>query len=163
MTHTVLFICTHNSARSQMAEAFLRQIGGEDFLVESAGFQPTHINPYVVKIMQEEGIDLAGKSTQSVFDLFKQGRHFAYVITVCDESEGGNCPIFPGITHRMHLPFPDPATFLGSEEEILGQTRTIRDAIKEMITAFVECVRSGKVRTSGMNWDVACKPGRQPC
>jgi len=131
--HTILFICRHNSGRSQIAEAYLKKFGGEDFHVESAGFEPAErVHPLVVEAMKEEGIDLSGKKPQSVFELYKQGRLFEHVITVCSESEG-ECPLFPGITRRWHIPFPDPASVEGSEEEKLAQIRRIRDAIKEMI------------------------------
>lgn len=127
----VLFICVHNSARSQMAEAYLRQMAGEGLTVESAGLDPTVVNPLVVAVMAEEGIDLSGKKTQKVFDLFRDGRLFDAVVTVCEESLEGQCPVFPGVTHRLHLPFPDPAAVTGTDEERLAQVRRIRDAIKE--------------------------------
>lgn len=129
----VLFICQHNSGRSQIAEAYLKKYGGERFEVESAGFEPAGaVNPLVVAVMQEEGIDLSGKKPQSVFELFKQGKLYDHVITVCGEGEA-KCPVFPGITRRWHLPFPDPAAVAGSEDERLAQVRRIRDAIRDMI------------------------------
>ncbi|WP_449242275.1 arsenate reductase ArsC [Desulfovibrio sp.] len=129
----VLFICVHNSGRSQMAEAFLNRYGGEEFQVESAGLEPTEINPLVVDVMAEEGIDLAGKKTQSVFDLFRVGRLFDYVITVCDDANEAKCPVFPGVTHRWHWPFPDPSKLSGTREEQLAQLRVIRDQIKDQV------------------------------
>ncbi len=130
----VLFICTQNSARSQMAEAFLRQFAGDSFEVESAGLEPAaEINPLVVEAMAEVGIDLAGKKPQSVFDLFKAGRIYDYVITVCDSGSEGRCPIFPGLTQRWHWPFPDPATVAGTREERLEQVRRIRDQIRQHV------------------------------
>lgn len=129
----VLFACVHNSARSQMAEAYLRKFGGEDFEVESAGLEPTEIDPLVVEAMAEEGIDLAGKKTQDIFELYRQGRLFDYVITVCDEEIENQCPVFPGVTHRWHWPFPDPAKTTGTHEEKLAQVRIIRDQIKERV------------------------------
>jgi arsenate reductase len=129
----VLFICRHNSGRSQIAEAYLRKYGGERIQVESAGFEPAgKVNPLVVEVMREEGIDLSRKMPQSVFGLFQQGRLFDHVITVCSDSEG-DCPVFPGITRRWHLPFPDPAAASGTHEQKLAQVREIRDAIKAMI------------------------------
>ncbi len=139
----VLFICVHNSARSQMAEAYLRELGSDIFEVESAGFDPTEINPLVVEVMKEEGMDLSNKATQSVFDLYKQGRIYSYVITVCEESDG-QCPIFPGMVHRLHIPFVDPAAVEGTREEKLEQIRTIRDEIKKNIQMFVDGEKSGK-------------------
>ncbi len=129
----VLFICRHNSGRSQIAEAYLKRFGGERFHVESAGLEPAErVNPLVVAVMKEEGIDLSEKKPQGVFQLFRQGRLFDHVITVCSESEG-ECPVFPGITRRWHMPFPDPAAVEGTEEERLAKVRAIRDAIREAI------------------------------
>lgn len=139
----VLFICVHNSARSQMAEAFLRRLGGDDFAVESAGFEPTVINPLVIEVMAEEGVDLSDKKTQSVFELFKLGRIFDYVITVCDESVDEKCPIFPGMTHRLHLPFPDPGKVQGTQDEKLARVREIRDMIKAAVAMFIAWIRTG--------------------
>ena len=133
MAIKVLFICEHNSGRSQIAEAYLKKFAGEGFEVESAGFEPAaQVNPLVVEVMREEGIDLSGKKPRSVFELFKQGRLFDHVITVCGE-EDEKCPIFPGITKRWHMPFKDPASVKGSPEERLKQVRQIRDEIKDAI------------------------------
>jgi len=136
----VLFICVHNSARSQMAEAWLRQICGDCFNAESAGLEPGTINPLVVEVMREEGIDLAGKRTQAVFDVWKSGRIFKYVITVCSETEGEGCPIFPGITTRLHWPFPDPSKLTGTDAEKRDGARKIRDAIRQKIEEWCEIV-----------------------
>lgn len=149
----ILFICVHNSARSQIAEAYLKQLGGDEFQVESAGFEPTTINPLVVEVMQEEGIDLSGKSTQSAFELFKKGRTFTYVITVCDESVDEKCPIFPGMTHRLHLPFADPSKVEGTEEEKLSRFRSIRDQIKVVMHEFIDWVRTGHKKKPGDFWE----------
>ncbi len=132
----VLFICVHNSGRSQMAEAFLKQLGGDAFDVESAGLDPQPINPLVVEAMREKGFDLAGRTSQSVFDLFKQGRLYEYIITVCDEASEKQCPLFPGIVRRDHWPFPDPSTVDGDHEEKLQQVRDIRDAIEKAVTEW---------------------------
>lgn len=130
----VLFICTQNSGRSQMAEECLRTFAGDSFEVESAGLEPaTEVNPLVVEAMREVGIDLAGKKPQSVFELFKAGKLYHYVITVCDSESEGRCPIFPGVTNRWHWPFPDPATVEGTHEEKLAQVRAIRDCIREQV------------------------------
>lgn len=126
----VLFICQHNSGRSQMAEAYLRKFYGDRFEVESAGLEPSEsIHPLVAQVMAEEGIDLSHKKPQSLFALFQKGRLFDYVVTVCHDGES-KCPIFPGITRRAHVPFPDPAGVTGSESEKLEQVRKIRDDIK---------------------------------
>ena len=129
----VLFVCIHNSARSQMAEAFLKQICGTEFEAHSAGLEPGTLNPIVVEAMREIGIDISGNPTKAVFDFVKSGEAFAYVITVCDEASAERCPIFPGLTTRLHWSFPDPSGALGSREERLAQTRVIRDAIKKQV------------------------------
>jgi arsenate reductase len=133
----VLFICTHNSARSQMSEAYLRKFAGDRFIVESAGFEPTAVNPLAVEVMKEEGIDISRAKTQSVFALYKQGQLFDYAITVCHDSEN-LCPIFPGITQRLHWAFEDPASFTGTHEEKLERTRKVRDQIKEVLQEWLE-------------------------
>jgi arsenate reductase len=129
----VLFICQHNSARSQIAEAYLKQLGGNRFEVDSAGLEPEEaVNPLVVSVMKEEGTDISGKKPQSVFELFKQGKLYDHVITVCHDSES-RCPVFPGITKRWHWPFPDPAKAERTDEEKLMQLRNLRDQIKERL------------------------------
>jgi arsenate reductase len=126
----VLVICRHNSGRSQIAEAYLKKLAGGRAEVESAGLEPAaSVNPLVVEVMKEEGFDLSHKKPQSVFELFKQGRLFEHVITVCSDTEL-QCPIYPGITQRWHMPFPDPSKATGTREEQLAQVRTIRDMIK---------------------------------
>jgi len=129
----VLFICVHNSARSQMAEAFLRQIAGDRFEVESAGLEPGKLNPVVIEVMKEVGIDISQNKTKSVFDFYKQGKRYDYVITVCDESQAAKCPVFPGAICQLHWGFDDPAGFKGSWEEKLEKTRQVRDKIKQKI------------------------------
>jgi len=141
----VLFICVHNSARSQMAEAFLNEICPEDFEARSAGLEPGKLNPLVVEAMQEAGIDISSKPTKSVFDIFKSGQIFAYAITVCDEASAERCPIFPGVTTRLHWSFPDPSALQGSHEQKLERTRQIRDAIKSKIEAWCAEVCSAEV------------------
>lgn len=150
----VLFICVHNSARSQMAEAYLKQLGGINFEVESAGFEPTQINPLVVEVMKEEGIDLSEKITQSSFDLFKKGKTFSYVITVCDESTDDKCPIFPGMTHRLHLPFADPGKVQGARADQLNQVREIRNRIKQVIQEFISWVETGDRQKLSDFWEM---------
>ena len=125
----VLFVCIHNSARSQMAEAFLNRHCGSEFRAQSAGIEPGKLNPIVVEVMAEEGIDISGNATKSVADMLQSGQHFDYVITVCDETSAERCPIFPGGTHRLHWGFPDPSSFTGTHEEKLAATRTVRDTI----------------------------------
>lgn len=130
----VLFICSQNAGRSQMAEAFLRRFAGDSFEVESAGLEPAaEVHPLVQQVMAEEGIDLSAQKPQSVFDLFRQGRLFDYVIAVCDTATAESCPVFPGLTKRWHWPFPDPAAVTGSPEEQLAKVRAIRDMIREKV------------------------------
>ena len=130
---SVLFICVHNSARSQMAEAFLKKYAGDHFDVESAGLEPGKLNPIVVEVMKEVGIDISQNKTKSVFDFYKQGKQYDYVITVCDESQSGACPVFPGKGERLHWGFPDPSSFTGSFEEKLKKTIEIRNQIEAKI------------------------------
>jgi arsenate reductase len=128
--YKVLFICQHNSGRSQIAEAYLKKFAGDRLQIESAGLQPAEtVNPLVVEVMKEEGFDLSGQKPQSVFKLFQDGRLFDHVITVCHDTET-QCPVFPGITKRWHMPFPDPAKAEGSHEEKIAEVRKIRDQIK---------------------------------
>jgi arsenate reductase (thioredoxin) len=129
----VLFVCIHNSARSQMAEAFLNQICGSEFEAQSAGLEPGKLNPIVVEAMGELGIDISQNPTKAVFDFVKSGRSFTYVITVCDETSAERCPIFPGVATRLHWSFPDPSSFQGTHEERLAGTRKVRDTIKAKI------------------------------
>ena len=134
----VLFVCVHNSARSQMAEAFLKLLAGDEFDVESAGIEPGNLNPIVVEVMKEIGIDITGNQTISAIDFFEQGRLFHYVITVCDPTTAESCPIFPGISKRLTWSFKDPASFTGSDEEKLANTRLVRDSIKAEVEKFIK-------------------------
>ena len=133
----VLFLCIHNSARSQMAEGFLQQIAGDRFDAVSAGFSPGTLNPLVVQAMAEIGIDIADKTTKSVFDLYKSGALFSYVISVCDKANESNCPVFPGVSHRINWNFDDPSQFTGTDEEKLSRIRLVRDSIREHVEKFV--------------------------
>ena len=136
MKSKVLFVCVHNSARSQMAEAFLNHICGDEFEAESAGLEPGTLNPVVVEAMAEIGIDISTNGTQAVFDVWQSGRVFAYVITVCSEADAAGCPIFPGVAKRLHWPFDDPSRFAGDHAAKLEQTRKVRAAIRAKITAW---------------------------
>ena len=131
----VLFICVHNSFRSQMAEAWLDHICGEEFEAQSGGLESGVLDPLAIEAMAEVGIDIAHKKTKKVFDIWKSGAAFAYVIKVCSaaESDARACPIFPGVTVKLSWPFPDPSTFQGGQAARLEQTRLVRDAIKERI------------------------------
>ena len=136
----VLFVCSHNSARSQMAEAFLKQIAGDRFEVESAGLEPGKLNPLAIEVMKEVGIDISQNKTKSVFDFYKQGKQYDYVVTVCDESQKGLCPVFPGTaaTKRMHWSFDDPSSFQGTLKEKTEKTREVRDKIKHRIIEWLK-------------------------
>ena len=131
----VLFICTGNSARSQMAEAFLRRHGGDRFEVFSAGLEPKGINPFTRQVMAEQGYDLAGQRSKDVFE-FLGKVHFGHIITVCSNAEA-RCPIFPGIAYRLHWPFDDPAAVEGGDDAKLDAFRRVRDQIEARILAWL--------------------------
>jgi arsenate reductase len=137
-TKNVLFVCIHNSARSQMAEEILRKLGGNRFEVESAGIEPGQLNPVVIDALKEEGIDITGKKTQSVADLLKAKKHYDYVITVCDETSAERCPVFPGVHQRIHWGFTDPSKFTGTHEEKLVKVRDVKAQIKHKITDWLK-------------------------
>lgn len=133
----VLFVCIHNSARSQMAEEYLKLYGGEKFEVESAGLEPGTLNPIVVDVLKEDGIDISGKKTNDAFKFFREGRAYNYVVTVCDETSGERCPLFPGKSERLHWSFTDPSSFTGTYEEKLEKTRAVSQEIKSKIKEFL--------------------------
>ena len=132
----VLFVCIHNSARSQMAETFLNALGGGRFAAESAGLEPGKLNPVVVEAMREVGFDLAGNATKSVASMIERGPFFDCIITVCDEASAERCPVFPGPGQRLHWLFQDPSGFTGTREEKLVGTRQVRDAIHAQVAAW---------------------------
>ena len=134
----VLFLCIHNSARSQMAEEILRKLAGDRFEVTSAGIEPGKLNPFVVTVLREIGISIDGKKTRAVTDLIKTKREFDYVITVCDEASAERCPMFPGKSTRLHWGFEDPSAFKGSDGEKLIKTRAIRDQIYRKIEGWLK-------------------------
>jgi arsenate reductase (thioredoxin) len=134
----VLFLCVHNSGRSQMAEAFLRTLAGDLFDVESAGFEPRPVLPEVVQVMKLAGIDLSQARSKSVFELFRAGRMFDYVITVCDEATAERCPIFPGVCERIHWTFDDPSAIEGSQSHRLERVTKIRDQVRERLESWIE-------------------------
>lgn len=141
MPTRVLFLCTGNSARSQMAEAFLRKYGGEQFEAFSAGLEPRPIHPLTVQVMQESGIDISRQHSKGV-EIYLGKTLFHYLITVCDKAEQ-NCPTnWPGVNQRLHWSFEDPAVFEGSEEEKLEKFRAIRDQIERRIKEWVIGVAS---------------------
>lgn len=133
----VLFVCVHNSGRSQMAEAWLNHLCSERFLAQSAGITPARaINPQVVKVMQESDIEISGKIPRSVFDVYKSGETFSYIITVCDQASAEQCPVFLGLIKQLHWSFPDPSKITGTEDEILEEVRRIRDSIRDKILSW---------------------------
>lgn len=136
----VLFVCIHNSARSQMAEAFLKHMAGDRFEIESAGLEPGKLNPIVVEAMKEIGIDISNNTTKNVFDFLKQGKRYDYVITVCDESQSGKCPVFPSQAKKIHWGFDDPSSFTGTWEDKLAKTRDVRNKIEARIKGWISSI-----------------------
>jgi arsenate reductase (thioredoxin) len=130
----ILFLCTHNSARSQMAEAFLRALAGDRFEVASAGTHATRVHPLAIRAMADVGIDLGGHVSKVVDELVTQ--RWDYVITVCDAANEA-CPVFPTKTSRVHWSFEDPAQATGSDDQRLEVFRRIRDQIKRRITDWI--------------------------
>lgn len=133
----ILVICIHNSSRSQMAEEYIRLFGSDLFEVESAGLEPGSLNPVVVELLKDDGIEIEGKPTRSAFDLHKQGRSFDYVIAVCDPEAKERCPLFPAEKQRLHWPFPDPSAVTGSFAEKLEQVRPIQQEIRTRVQEFI--------------------------
>lgn len=132
----VLFLCTGNSARSQMAEVFLRYYAGDRFEAHSAGLEPKPINPLTLAVMEEIGFDLSEQRSKGV-EVYLGKTHFEYLITVCDDADK-NCPtVWPGVNQRLHWSFEDPAQFVGTEEQKLAKFRQIRDAIRERVKAWL--------------------------
>jgi len=132
----VLFLCTGNSARSQMAEAFLRRYAGERFEAHSAGLEPKGINPLTIKVMEEIGLDMSGHTSKG-FETYLGKVLFQYLITLCDEAEK-NCPTtWPGVSNRLHWHFEDPAALIGTQEDKLAKFRQVRDQIDEKVKAWV--------------------------
>ncbi len=138
MKKKVLFICVQNSARSQMAAAWLNYICGDFFEAHSAGLEPGMLNPLAVEVMREVEIDISQNKTHAVFNVWKSGQLFAYVITVCDAASAQKCPIFPGPATRLHWSFPDPATVTGTEAQKLARFREIRDEIRVHVEQWCE-------------------------
>ena len=131
----VLFLCTGNSARSQMAEAFLKQYGGDRFEVYSAGLKPTVIHPLTVRVLTEAGLDVSGQHAKSVNEVLGKVP-FGYLITVCADAER-ECPTFPGVSVRLHWPIEDPAKFEGAAEQKLAKFREVRDIVEALVKAWV--------------------------
>ncbi len=136
MKKNVIFICIHNSARSQMAEAYLKHFASDRFNVWSAGLEPGKLNPVAVKAMAQDGIDISKNTTNSVDEFIDGHIKFDFVVTVCDETAAEACPFFPGQGTRLHWGFQDPSGLSGTDEEKLSRTIQIRDQIKEKVKSF---------------------------
>lgn len=133
----IMFVCIHNSARSQMCEAFVRHLANDRFDVHSSGIESGKLNPLVVQAMAEIGISMEGQYAKPAKEYIDRGEVFDYVVTVCDESSAERCPMFPGKHQRMHWGFPDPSAIQGTDEEKLAGIRPIRDDIKERVETWL--------------------------
>jgi arsenate reductase len=131
----VLFLCTHNSARSQMAEGLLRARAGDRFEVQSAGTEKTRVHPLAIRAMAERGIDISSHASKGYEALMNSA--WDYLITVCDDANE-RCPVIPGVGRRLHWSFPDPSRALGSDEERLGTFRIVRDQIELRIGEWLK-------------------------
>jgi arsenate reductase len=132
---SVLFLCTGNSCRSQMAEAWLRELGGEHFTVVSAGLEPHGVHPLTIQVMEETGYDMSGHRSKHL-DEFVGAIDFDYLITVCGNADE-RCPVFPGMGTRLHWPFEDPASFEGPPDQKLDFFRRVREQIKQKIQGWL--------------------------
>ena len=142
----VLFVCVHNSARSQMAEAFLNKLGEGEFYAESAGFEPAPLNPYAVQAMKEIGYDISKNSISVVNDYFLEGRIYHFIVKVCDQVNGQRCPIFPMTRRVLDWNLEDPSAFVGSSEEIMVQVRSLRDKIKNLVQDLIDEYKDSTIK-----------------
>jgi arsenate reductase (thioredoxin) len=133
----VLFVCVHNAARSQMAEAFLNRLGKGLFIAESAGLEPGYLNPDIVDVMQEIGYDISQSPTKSVFEFYRQGKKYHYVVKVCDQINGQKCPIFPATLKVLDWNHEDPSQYSGDKNARLAQARILRDEIKHNVEEMI--------------------------
>ena len=146
---SVLFLCSHNSARSQMTEALLRHFAGDHFDVYSAGLHPSEINPFTQKALQEIGLDMQGQYAKSLLEYWGGKFNFTYLIIVCDRAEQ-ECPLFPFSTHRLYWPFEDPSQAQGTDEEKTNTFRKVRDQIATKIREWIrDLEHQGLVAQSG--------------
>jgi arsenate reductase len=143
----VLVLCTHNSARSQIAEAMLRQMGGADFAVESAGTEATRVNPLAIAVLEETGYRTDGLYSKDLTQFL--GEHFDVVLTVCDQANA-SCPIFPGAPERIHWSIPDPSAVQGTDEERLAAFRLVRDYLTTQLPPFIEAQERQRASTVRM-------------
>jgi len=123
-----------------MAEALANHLCGNQMEAESAGLEPGKLNPLAVEAMRLIGVDISGAGTKSVFEKFKRSEHFAYVVTVCDETSGERCPLFPGAAKRIHWSFPDPSSFVGNWDEKVAKTVEVRNMIADKIREWCPTV-----------------------
>ncbi|MCF7942198.1 MAG: arsenate reductase ArsC [Spirochaetia bacterium] len=133
----IMFVCIHNSARSQMCEAFVRHYAADRFDVHSSGIEAGALNPLVVEAMKEIGISMDGQYAKPAMGYIERDEPFDYVVTVCDESSAERCPMFPGTHKRMHWGFPDPSAIQGTDEQKLAGIRLIRDAIEQRVKSWL--------------------------
>lgn len=137
MPMRILFLCTGNSARSQMAETFVRKYAGDHFEAHSAGLEPKGVNPLTIQVMREKGIDISNQTSKGI-DTYLGKVLFQYLVTVCDAAEK-NCPtVWPGVNQRMHWSFEDPAAFEGTDEKNLAKFREVRDKIERRVQVWLE-------------------------
>lgn len=133
----VIFLCTHNQARSQMAEAFLRRYAGSYFDVYSGGYSPKPIHPFAIQVMKEIGFDISNQQSKDLWQLAKN-EHFGIVITLCKKGEEEDCPTVPGPSTRLYWNIEDPASFEGTEEQKIAKFRAVRDQIQELVKSFLK-------------------------
>ena len=133
----VLFVCIHNSARSQMAEALLNHLASARFEAMSAGIEPGKLNPIAVEAMRQVNIDISTNQTKSVESVIERGTSFDYVITVCDDASAERCPVIPGGAARLHWSFPDPSSFTGTFDQRVAATARVRDQIGERLNQWL--------------------------
>lgn len=147
MKTKVLFICNHNTTRSQMAEALLKKYGGDSFDVESAGIEAGELNPMAVEVIKEdENMDISSYKTNKVLDFFRQGKHFHYVVTVCDEAKKEPCPIFPSLDGVLHWNITSPACD-GTYEEKKAKVKDSKDQLKVNVLKLVELVKEQHIKS----------------
>lgn len=139
MKKSILFVCIHNSARSQMAEAFINSKYPEKYEADSAGIEPGKLNQLVVESMKEKGIDISENKTKSVEEILKTGKSYDFVITVCEKEAAEKCPVFPGNGKRIQWWFPDPSKFTGTDSQKISEIGKVRDEIENEIDKFITC------------------------
>lgn len=146
MKTKVLFVCSANTTRSQIAEALLKKYGGEDFEANSAGINPGVLNPLAVEVLKEdENMDISSYTTNKILDYYKEGKHYHYVITVCDEASKEPCPVFPSLDGVLHWNITSPACD-GNNEEKKAKIRASKEEIKTNILKFIELVKEQHIK-----------------